>query len=747
MTLGFGEGRSIDQDAILRSIVNVITEVEESAREPNSEIPPPQFEATKTKCVFILERMHILLTYMRFRGEEISVMETDTQRYKREQQPFRWLNLFNGSLFDDIIRVIAVGHLTGLHTLPNIAELYYLFNGRVNMQDGGNASKPDNRIMSGGAKMVLSSFREYREDRKDDLVRMITAWNELQQEQPPDDQLYLAFYYGMLDPRGVNRNLDSRLVRKIHPERFGEMKQMIKRLRDRDHYRGETQLRFSRFVEQLLADTRTYKDVIDSFMEQVKSDFDSLIAEDELAREAAQAAEAARPIRGDQRQAVYKMSHLIAKKGLQYADVEFGNIADLIRSNGLHSETLRLLPNLVRFLPIAQAYVRRILSNAPPPPDPRTLQLIDGLQIRDYMETDKYETLLFQLFLLGLIYQHGRNGNQGGLPDIDSRLAASMVQKLGSHNHRERYLDDGYVYLDHDESQQLFEYISQHNDRYIVMDNGIPSGIKQYLGPCTVCNIPSRADPAAGFGGCTQNNQDFDSMIMFVTDLEERNIYFTKHIYDPDSNTVTIVYSIILGNGIVIANTVPDIDLTKAPTVLSANRVMKDGIREMINIWKSNTARTPADLWASLEDDQNFVRVMKEVTKKGHGDADQENSALAPNAGFEDARRARQQKWLKHLLFGAGDRPSIARGIGDMKFAVNRAELFHKGRSIMSYTNETNSFTLAHKDCLPDNLIPQGQQVQVQRSAKRRKRDSSRAAGGSLKFSRRYTRKKSRARR
>ena len=699
MTLGIGEGREITQQVILNSISNVIAEVERSVQDENSEFTDVQFQATKNKCVFILESMHILLTHMNFPQAALAAMDMDTSpfnTYKGEQQPFRWLNLFNGSLFDDIMRVIAVGHLTGLDTPPDIAELYLLFKGRVQMQYGGNASKPDNRIMSGGAKMVLSSFREYEAGKKDELVGMINGWNDLQQQPPPNEAAYLNFYDMMLEPTVVNRTTDSRLVRKLHPERFGEMKQMIKRLRLRDSLRGDPLHRSSRFTVQLLADPTIYKNVVDDFMTKVKSDFDSLIAEDELATANAEAADAARPLARVQRQAVYNISHLIAKKGLVYSQSEFQSLSGLLAGNQLEEQTLVLLPNLGQFLPIASGYVNGILQSPPVLQPPGNL--VDHIVFTEYMEKDKYTTLLFQLYLLGLIHHHGISGNTGGLPDIDSRLAANIVQKLGSAEHVSWYREMGYEYLDSDESVILFQHIARYHSEYNVIDNGIPSDLKEYFARSTLCNIPARVDPAAGFGGCTDKNQQFGSMTMFVTDLEGRNTYFTKHIFYQDKNTVTIVYEIRLSDGTVISNTVPDIDLSKAPNELSANRVMKEVIQKIIDMWKNNPqVQNVALAWGILEQNDNFKELMKTYTKKGKGDIDQETSTLAPNAGFDDNPG---ERWLRRkMVFGVGDRPSSNRAINKMKFALGPT-LFRQGKGIMSYTNRTHSFTLAHRDCI-----------------------------------------------
>jgi hypothetical protein len=740
----------ISKDTILECIRIIIGQVETTERHDNSEFTVEQFTMVKNKCVFILESMHILLSHMNIPQNDDIPEPNDFDRYKEQQRLFKWLNIFNGPLFDDIMRVIVVGKMTGLPDAPNILELYRLFFIEHRQRGGGYSRKPDNTIMTGGAKMTLSSFRDSDDGKRNELVATLNEWwDTLKVQDPPDQDEYDRFYNTHISPPPtMPRGSDSRLIRLLHLEKYGEMKKRVKDIRDGAQLRATPPARITRVVQQLMEDPTTLKDVIDAFMGRVKSDFDSLIAEEELAIEAAQAADAARPIRGDQRAAVYKMSHIIAKKGLEYASHEFVAITQLLASGGLEQQTLVLLPNLGGFLPVASTYVRGIIGGVQVQ-DPGALTA--GLPVQDYMEKDKYDTLLFQLYLLGLIHHHGRIGNQGGLPDIDSRLAERMVQKLRSPDHTARYMRDGYVYLDNADSHRLFDFISSNHTQYNVMDNGIPSAIKGRLQMSTLCNIPARADPAAGFGGCKENNQDFDSMIMVVTDLEERTEYFTKHIYDRNSNTVEIVFSISLSNGIFIADTIPDIDLSKAPNVLSANRVMRDAIQEMINIWKSNPARTPDELWSLLEDNDNFVRLMKDVTKKGHGDIDQEDSALAPNAGFEDAAKARQPKWQKHLLFGAGDRPSIGRGINDMKFVVNRGDLFRLGQIIMSYTNEAKSFTLAHQRCIPESLTrmpgTKRQRGATASSATRTQRPVRLGGGGSLKFARRYTRKKSSARR
>jgi hypothetical protein len=431
-------------------------------------------------------------------------------------------------------------------------------------------------------------------------------------------------------------------------------------------------------------------------MIEVKNDFDSLLAEEQLAIAAEEERDAAAPLSRSQRAVVYKISIMIAKKGLEYARDELETINGLLSRNQLTQETLTLLPNLGWFYRVAIPYINSILTPVNRVTE-AVLQYPDNIQ---YIERDKYENLLYQLYLLGLIYQHNIDG--GGLPDIDSRLAAKMKETLGRPEHAAAYRAKGLVYLDNANSQLLFADVERHPQNWRIINNSVPAGIKPKIHRASVCNIPARVDAAAAFSSCNNSNEEFHSMVMRVMDIEERTTYFTKHEFNRNKREVTINFNFNLG-GLVIGNTISDIDLKKAPNVLSANYVLKEGIDTIINLWKQNPQMRMNDLWDSLESGDNFKLWMRIITKKGKGDIDQENSVLVGNSGYEtiitQLPNSVRGSIAKKLVFTAGDRPSSARTLNASKYAIN---LQKNGVLGVSYASDTQSFTLVHRDLIRD---------------------------------------------
>ena len=717
------------KESLLMCIGDVITQTDAVVRDVNSEIPEDVFQRTKQLHIFILETMWRLIHCMRIRvpandermrrSEEHLRRDDSSQNrsanarsrsrspeynveegFIQEQQQFLWLNLLNGSLFEDIMRVIVFGKCIGIQEAPQIPRLYSLFlrsNEQRRNPDQGGGGRGYQQIMSGGAKMKLASFRERGDDEKrNDLKEILNAWNTLRTQEPPADIMsYTRFYTTSINnQRAEDRASDSRLIRTLDMERFSEVKKKVEYVNRLEELRRNPPARATRSLE----DPTTIKDVIDSFMYTVKSDFDSLLAEEQLAIEAEAEAEAAQPITRGQRAVVYKFSKIIAKKGLEYALAELQDIQGMV----LTQETQIALPNIAAFLPIAIRYIQEdILAN------PRAQARLNQMVMPDipgiaYVEKDKYKNLLFQLYLLGLIYNH--NG-MGGLPDIDSQLATNIVDTFADREHREAYGALDYIYLDNDQSQLLFQHIRDRPAIWRTINNSVPSGIRTLIQASTVCNVPARVDAAASFGGCDNRNHEFHSMVMTVMDLEERNIYFTKHEYD--NYKVSIKYNFNLRD-VVIGNKIPDINLNTAPNVLSANRVFKEAIDIVLNLWKENQGQTGDVLWGLLELDDKFKQLMSIITKKGKGDIDQENSVLAPNAGYDGNVNDNRIRQIiaglenKKIMFAGGDRPSSVRAINALKYG---RDLLRRGRLVVSYANEQRSFTIAHRDCIPVNII------------------------------------------
>ena len=697
-------GENFDKQSILECIGDLFYKTDEEMHNPESEYSEAVFTRTKELNKFILENMWNVMNCMRTTHDAGDDPDMFGAAPGEETDPFLWINLFNGSLFRDIMRVIVFGKCCGIEEPPNIVSLYNSFLGIHTGQGGGSKRF---KQMRGGAKMTISAFRQYTQEQPeqpeqpeelrgqiDELKLLLRDWDTLFAGESSSAKLdeYTHFYETRINNPTVSRQVDTRLIRKLHIERFSELKKKVVFVRELERKRREQQDRQdnTRRHTRSLEDPTTIKDVIDKFMIEVKNDFDSLLAEEQLAIAAEEERDAAAPLSRSQRAVVYKISIMIAKKGLEYARDELGTI----RTVPLTPETLRLLPNLGWFCDIAIQYITNILT-----PGNRVneavLQYPDNIQ---YIERDKYENLLYQLYLLGLIYQH----RDGGLPDIDSRLAAKMKETLGRPEHAAAYIAKGLVYLDNAKSQLLFADIGSRPHNWRIINNSVPSGIKQMIHNAAVCNIPARVDAAAAFSSCNISNEEFHSMVMRVMDIEERATYFTKHEFNRFNKKVTINFNFNLGD-LVIGHTIPNIDLSKAPNVLSANYVLKEGIDTIINLWKQNPTMSVDQLWASLESRDNFKMWMRIITKKGKGDIDQENSVLVGNSGYEtiitQLPNSVQRSIAKKLVFTAGDRPSSARTLNASKYAIN---LQKNGVLGVSYASDTQSFTLVHRDLIRD---------------------------------------------
>ena len=106
-------------------------------------------------------------------------------------------------------------------------------------------------------------------------------------------------------------------------------------------------------------------------------------------------------------------------------------------------------------------------------------------------------------------------------------------------------------------------------------------------------------------------------------------------------------------------------------------------------------------LWNLLETPENFKMWMRIITMKGKGDIDQENSVLVGNSGYLPVLELLPNKVKesigKKLLFAGGDRPSSVRTINALKYAIR---LQKTGILGASYANDTQSFTLVHRDLI-----------------------------------------------
>jgi hypothetical protein len=492
------------REAILISISVMISQVNEMATlgehdpERDPELTQEQINNTVIKVRFVLESMYRLLSRMNL-DPVVANTVNDYGRYKSAQEPYKWLNLFNGSLFNNIMRVIVFGRMTGLTADPSIEEIYRLFSPQQREQGGGSGINREPIIMTGGEKISLSSFRGSDAEKRNALVATLTDWETLKNGNPLDQAAYDRLYI-QISPSMVDRQSDSRLIRTIDIDRFSKLKKrkddIQKGIRVRNDYEQNPNMRLSRMDQQLMEDRTTLKELIDGFMEQVKYDFDSLIAEEELAIEAAEADAAPRAIGPAQAVVVYKVSYIIAGKILAYALSELQYMQDPAM---IDARTQALLPNLGLFLPVAIPYVQGLLTQAPGHPPPIVLR--QPMNHDRHIEKDKYDTLLYQLYLLGLIHHHGTTGSTRGLPDIDSKLSVFVTSKFNNRELKAAYSALGYEYLENRESHDLYSVVERNPNSYVVLDNGMPASVKRQTASSSQCFNPQRQDGAGDLFG------------------------------------------------------------------------------------------------------------------------------------------------------------------------------------------------------------------------------------------------------
>ena len=769
------------REAILISISVMISQVNEMATlgehdpERDPELTQEQINNTVIKVRFVLESMYRLLSRMNL-DPVVANTVNDYGRYKSAQEPYKWLNLFSGSLFNNIMRVIVFGRMTGLTADPSIEEIYRLFSPQQREQGGGSGINREPIIMTGGEKISLSSFRDSDDAQRNELVATLTSWEAMKSVNPPDQAEAYDKFYKQISPSTVPRGSDPRLIRTIDIDRFSKLKKrkddIQKGIRVRNDYEQNPNMRLSRMDQQLMEDRTTLKELIDGFMEQVKYDFDSLIAEEELAIEAAEADAAPRAIGPAQAVVVYKVSYIIAGKILAYALSELQYMQDPAM---IDARTQALLPNLGLFLPDAILYVEGLLTQAPGHPPPIVLR--QPMNHDRHIEKDKYDTLLYQLYLLGLIHHHGTTGSTRGLPDIDSKLSVFVTTKFKNRELKAAYSALGYEYLDNEQSHQLYDVVKKNPNSYVVLDNGMPASVKRQTASSSECFNPQRQDGAGDlFGGCRPENKHFADMRMRIRDFSGRNSFFTKHFYNRQKKQNTMNYSYTLGNGLVIASTIPNIDFSKPPNNLTANNVFKDALNYILAVFKNNPGATPEELWDLLLNDEFFKGLMKRIANKGLGDIEQEKMCFTPNAGFDPTDMADIRGVLgnKFLFFGVMDRPSYWRALHMALFAPDPRLLYNSGQLVVSYTTDKTASTIMHKACItarqgaaargqsqgnkskvpkgrPDNVTtvvpPRANSKSRSRSRSPGRRGGSKTHRRLYKVNARYTRKKSGARR
>ena len=192
-----------------------------------------------------------------------------------------------------------------------------------------------------------------------------------------------------------------------------------------------------------------------------------------------------------------------------------------------------------------------------------------------------------------------------------------------------------------------------------VINNAVPSDVKERITQIVVCPTSSVCDGMASFGSCVnpRGNKEYANMNFSVTFGDESNYYYGQTNIKSDLTSVNINYGIKYGD-LQIYNFI-DIKIDSQPIVLQANYVFKNLINRIIEIWKSQVSITNIDdLWKVLDGTDYFLSILKLGSQKAVGDIFQEINSTLSNGGYNVEVQNLENKDTYGLM---GDRPSGVR--------------------------------------------------------------------------------------
>lgn len=189
-----------------------------------------------------------------------------------------------------------------------------------------------------------------------------------------------------------------------------------------------------------------------------------------------------------------------------------------------------------------------------------------------------------------------------------------------------------------------------------VINNAVPTEIKNHIAEIVVCPTSSVCDGMGSFGSCVnpKNNREYANMNFSVSHGDESNYYYGQTNIKSDLTSVNINYGITY-NDLQIYNFI-DIKIDSQPIVLQANYVFKNLINRIIELWKNAKPGSDIDvLWTYLYGTDYFLSILKLGSQKAVGDIFQEINSTLFNGGYN----VQVQNLVNKNTYGLmGDRPS-----------------------------------------------------------------------------------------
>jgi hypothetical protein len=205
------------------------------------------------------------------------------------------------------------------------------------------------------------------------------------------------------------------------------------------------------------------------------------------------------------------------------------------------------------------------------------------------------------------------------------------------------------------------------------------------------------------FGSCagTKRRTEFYNMSINITDEDKVDFY---DVYSKiDKNTILEVVSNSFNlnfetGSMFIDAKYGNVNLNIKPEMLSANNVFKQTLAAIALCFSENGPMSVGELWASLESNDNFKRIITPTCWKATGDINQEFNSIVANGGYADISEnhdIRTRIMISMTTLGlAGDRPSGVRMILLALFSLNE-ELLRN--FVVGYANLSSGLYVGRK--------------------------------------------------
>lgn len=528
-------------------------------------------------------------------------------------------------------------------------------------------------IMEGGAGAKFEKWKKSTVDAADQhriLDEKLNQWKDLKKEfyyknKSPQQDWAFDLYEKFKDL--FDEILKITIVKTNFPILFNKMK------KDFDYHRGQVEdTRNSRTANTRTNPKATFVTKVSDYMNELTSEIDALKAEmDNEEKRELKKEEKSNMVDSVDTTITNQVSKLMAKKGLEYAQATL----EIIRGKVMGTEQTNTESCL--------EYVKNVLTTQ----ENTKLGLPDTTSL-----PISYQILMNHIYFLGVAYLQHKNC----LPDIDSKLI----------NYWRGLLRGNLSVMSQEELKKLpskYPHQSSSTKRKLrVVNNGIPSSLKEIFNSFVVCPSSSVCDAMGSFGSCAgiKRENEFISMNIRITNTDESDYYdvyskVDKKLLEVVSNSFNLNF-VGEAESMVIECRLSNINLDIKPEMLSANNVFKVTLGVIEGIMKEQTAPIPVrDLWESLYSSTNFKKIITPTCQKATGDINQELNSIVRNGGYYDTSQKDriEQINIKKITVGlAGDRPSGVRMILLALHATQRDQLLSS--FAVGYANVSESLVV-----------------------------------------------------